>query len=525
MTILDQFGQPVDIKTLNRPDTRVAAAAEIRDRWSTYPSNGLTPSKLAQILRAADNGDMLSQAELFEEMEEKDAHLFSQFQTRKLAVQGLAWDINPGDESAKAREIVKACEDFLGGLTDFDDNILDMLDALAKGYSVLELLWDVSEGQAMITGMDWIHPKKITFFETLIPRVLTEAEPVNGEDLRPFKFVYHRYKARSGHDTRAGIMRVCAWMYLFKNYNIKDWVGFAEVFGKPLRLGKYDSGASKEDKDALSLAVRMLGSDAAGIISKATEIEFVEARVSGSLDIFQSLAAFCDAQVSKAVLGQTLTSGTSETGGGAYALGNVHNEVRGDLTRADAKALGRTVSLQVLRPFVGFNFGWDAPMPVAAPIYEAPDDMEAVGKVYQVVSEMIDISQEHVSERFKIPMLKEGETPLKPKPTTHGVLAPATGNRRQSALKHVLKHTATGKFTPEQQAIEDLIDGELPRAAGDRDQITADVVAAAEQAESYEEMQALLAEMLRSRTEGGPLAEKIAEALLAANMWGRYAGR
>jgi len=38
-------------------------------------------------------------------------------------------------------------------------------------------------------------------------------------------------------------MRVCAWMYLFKNYAVKDWIGFPEVYGMPLRVGKYEPGA------------------------------------------------------------------------------------------------------------------------------------------------------------------------------------------------------------------------------------------------------------------------------------------
>ncbi len=63
---------------------------------------------------------------------------------------------------------------------------------------------------------------------------------------------------------------------------MKDWVIFCEVYGMPLRLGKYDPGASKEDKEALAIAVQTLGTDAAGIISKATEIEFLTG-MSGSV--------------------------------------------------------------------------------------------------------------------------------------------------------------------------------------------------------------------------------------------------
>ncbi|MGA2404002.1 MAG: DUF935 family protein, partial [Syntrophobacteraceae bacterium] len=65
-------------------------------------------------------------------------------------------------------------------------------------------------------------------------------------------------------------------MYQFKNYAVRDRVGFAEVYGMPLRVVKYEPGASKADRDALIKAVRSLGT--AGINSKSTEIEFIEAR-------------------------------------------------------------------------------------------------------------------------------------------------------------------------------------------------------------------------------------------------------
>lgn len=47
--------------------------------------------------------------ELFEEMEEKDTHLFSQMQTRKLAVTGLDWEVQPFSED----EIDKEIADFI----------------------------------------------------------------------------------------------------------------------------------------------------------------------------------------------------------------------------------------------------------------------------------------------------------------------------------------------------------------------------------------------------------------------------
>lgn len=412
--LYDQFNRPIQGGFVKRPETREIASISIRDRWSGYPSNGLVPERLARIFKEADNGDMLRQAELFEEMEEKDAHLASQFQVRKLAVQGLAWEVTPRTEDRRAKDAATLCREFLDGFADFDEHILDLLDALAKGYSMMEILWDVSEGQSLIRNLRWIHPKKVTFWNSITPKVLTEKEPVRGIDPPPFKFVYHRYKARSGHDVRGGILRVCAWMYLFKNYAIKDWVAFAEVYGMPLRIGKYEPGASKADREALIQAVRSLGTDAAGIISKSTEIEFIESQKSSSLNIYESLSRFCDSQMSKAVLGQTLTSEAGGSkGSGSYALGKVHGDVRHDLTEADCRALGKTITQQILRPLVGFNLGWDTPVPRFNFLFEPPEDLKVAAETYRILAEMgFDLSQEHVSKRFKVPLRKQGEKPL-----------------------------------------------------------------------------------------------------------------
>ncbi len=189
-------------------------------------------------------------------------------------------------------------------------------------------------------------------------------------------------------------------------------MGFAEVYGMPLRVGKYEPGATRADREALIQAVRSLGSDAAGIISKSTEIEFIEAQKGSSLNVYESLASFCDAQMSKAVLGQTLTS---EPGGGrgsgSYALGRVHSEVRQDLVEADSKALAKTITQQVLRPLVGFNFGWDAPVPRFRFLCEPPEDMKAVAEVYKILSEIgFQFSREDLAARFRLAGTKDSTT-------------------------------------------------------------------------------------------------------------------
>jgi len=103
--------------------------------------------------------------------------------------------------------------------------------------------------------------------------------------LAPFKFIVHFAKAKAGLPVRGGLARAAGWSYLFKNYVLKDWVTFTEVFGQPLRVGKYHPGASEKDKQALLQAVSNIGTDAAAIIPESMLIEFTEAHQTGSAEL------------------------------------------------------------------------------------------------------------------------------------------------------------------------------------------------------------------------------------------------
>ena len=396
-----------------RPVTARVAVGDVNDKFSEYPSNGLTPRRLARIFRDADEGDVRQQMELFEEIEEKDPHLFSQMQTRKLAVTGLDWEVQPFSKDVWDKEIADFIDDQLKSIENFDDVLIDMLDAIGKGVSIMELCWAVDDGYNVIDDIEYVHPKKLMWDSTDDEMKVCTKEYPSGISLPENKFVVHRYKAKSGHTSRAGIMRVVSWMYLFKNYDIKDWVSFCEVFGMPLRLGKYDASASEDDKKQLMEAIISLGTDAAGIVPSSTMIEFIESQKTTSVEIYEKLARYCDEQISKAILGQTLTS---DSGGGSYAQSKTHNEVRHDLTVADAKALAVTIRRDIIRPLVEFNFGMDAELPFFVFDCQEVEDQKETVEIYKtLVCDMgLEIPKGHIYKKFSIPEPEEGEEVLKP---------------------------------------------------------------------------------------------------------------
>ncbi len=425
--LFDQFGN--EIKPERKPDGRVLAVASIEDRYGVYPSQGLTPKKLAAVFKEANAGDPWRQAQLFEEMEEKDGHLSSLLRKRRGAVSGLDYEVVPFSQDKRGIEVKDFVEEVITGLPDFEDNLKDMADAIGKGYSALELHWALRNSRHVVRHMQYVEPRRFTWINSLEPRLITR-DALDGIPLVPFKFLFHQHKTRSGAATRQGVLRVCAWMYLFKNYGVKDWVQFAEVFGLPLRIGKYEPGATADDKAALVKAVRSLGSDAAGIISKSTEIEFVEAVKGASGDLYEKLAAFCNDEMSKAVLGQTLT--TQQGDNGARSLGEVHKKVEEGIQRDDCEQVSKSLRRDLIRPLVGFNFGWDVPLPWFKLHYEEPGDLKAEAERYGIhIRDGADVGKDHYREKFRLPKPKDGEEIMRlpggqsPQPPLQGGVASA----------------------------------------------------------------------------------------------------
>ena len=501
-------GRPIR-SSKNKPILNEIAVVSVRDRWSTYPSQGLTPDKLASIFREADDGDVYRQMELFEELEEKDPHLGSELGKRKQAVLGLDWEIVPYSDAPEDKKAAQLVQDAME-LEGWEDSLLDILDATGKGYSGSEILWVIKDGLALPQSIKWVHPKRFTFGDKDELRLLTTSEPVSGIELPGNKFIIHKFKARSGHPARAGIIRVCAWMYLFKNYGVKDWVTFAEVYGMPLRLGKYDSSTSKEDKDALVQAIIQLGTDAAGIISKSTEIEFVEAMKGSKDNVFETLANFCNREMSKAILGQTLSAEAGDRG--SYSLGKVHNEVRHDLTKSDAKALAETLRRALFKPIVRFNLGDKPNLPWMKFKLMDPGDQLKSAKIYSVLIKDcgLPVSAKHVYEKFDIPAPAAGEELLMPQEPA----APGSAGLPMKALKETPP-------TDPQADIDALADRAGEQALAALGRMIEPVRQLIAQGGSLEEIREQLPRLYNQMDEG-EFEQLVAQSMFIADRYGRY---
>jgi phage gp29-like protein len=203
---------------------------------------------------------------------------------------------------------------------------------------------------------------RLVFDEHGAVRVLTDEADTQGYQARTPKFLVHTPNAVSGHPSRGGLLRVSALAFLGKNLALKDWLIFAEVFGMPVRIARYDVSATAEEKEELLRMLSSLGSNAAGIFSRAVELQFIEAGQGKAPPPYEHLVDFLNRELSKAWLGQTLTTETPGLGG-SFGATRIHEEVRKDLRADDLRTEARTLRRDLLTPLVRLKFGPDAPVP------------------------------------------------------------------------------------------------------------------------------------------------------------------
>lgn len=277
-----------------------------------------------------------------------DSHVFACVQSRKAGVLSLEWEINRGlDKDETAEKVIETIKKL-----DIYKLINDILDATLFGFQPIEIIWGRVDNLILPIELK-AKPSEWFCFDDENQLKFRTKEHYFGEKLPPKKFLCPQsnpsYENPYGERTLSRVF----WPVTFKKGGLKFWIIFTEKYGIPHLIGKHPRGASEEETDRLAGLLEQMVQDAIAVIPDDSSVEIQEANKSSSAEIFEKLMDKMNAEISKAILGQTLTTEVGSTG--SYAASNTHFAVRQDIIDADKKMVEKTIN-QLIQWIYEINF-------------------------------------------------------------------------------------------------------------------------------------------------------------------------
>lgn len=348
-----------------------------RDLWSGGLVAGLTPERLASILDKVRRGDIPAEyLEIAGELEERDAHYRSVLSTRKHAIEGLEMYVKSAGDDKEALAIAEAVTEDIAEHADMMDLRKNALDALGKGFSVNEIIWNTSGSRWTPDTFIFRDPRWFAYDKKSGMLSLRDVYGMELSPLDPYKFIIHEPNLLSGKQITSGLSFTALFYWLVKTYDVTSWAAFADRFGYPVRLGKYGRKATKEDIATLKRAVAAIGSDVGAVIPDSMVIDIIESKTtSGTSEVYEKIAEWSDKQLSKLVLGQTASA---EGTPGKLGDSQDQQAVRQDILKADVRQLEQTLNRDLVIPYVKFNFGTQERYPKLKIKYVEPKNVQLI---------------------------------------------------------------------------------------------------------------------------------------------------
>ena len=439
-----------------------------------------------------------------------DPHVMAKVLDRRSGLLRQEWIVEQSGASRLAKQAAELCSLVVTDLAEHEEHPLEnslgiIQEAALRGHRAVEVVWknvdgrwlpeflrDIPNRRLIHTGVQW--------------RLLTTDDPSFGIAFPRYKVLLAAHMASTDNPYGEALLSRCYWPYLFKHSGLKWWVTLAEKHGIPWIIGML-GGANEEPqrRDLLNKLVA-LAVDAVAVLPKDATVEF-KGLEGVTPEVHERLIRISNAEMSKVLVGQTLSTELDQSGG-SRAAAQTHSELREEIVEADRKLVARVMN-RLFAWITELNFGAKVPSPRFTWVDEdmPPKDWaEVAERAIKSMPEKVPLRW--AREKFGITEeYGEGEEMV--------------GTSPQSAPPQSDFARDDEPFTKDQQSLEGLAEQGIAEAgkafAGNEEKI----LKAVESSTGYEEaMEKLLA--LYPALEVSVLEDILARTLLAAGMFGRH---
>lgn len=285
-----------------------------------------------------------------------DDEVSAALETRLNGVLSTPWRIEPGEGPA---------HEFLHDQMRqwLPDLVRALWQAVPYGYSVSEMVYqDLADGRLGIAAAQPLPFEDFRIaqdgrIQSFSGRIIPDDILNGGERIL---LVRRNPSYRQPHGE--ALLAAVYWPWHYRTHGYRFWARFLERFGAPLIVGKVRAGMDASGSSYADLMLDHLAAavnSASLVIDKDDEVQAIAP--GGNGESFRAFALEMAQRIQKVILGQTLTTQMSDSGG-SFAAAQVHNEVRDDRRLADIRLLLPALN-GVLATLARINFP-GAPAPI-----------------------------------------------------------------------------------------------------------------------------------------------------------------
>lgn len=388
------------------PELGVEIATLARD--TTAPIAGFTLNTRDDILTRRGGGGAGGDLRIYQDLA-RDGHTGSVLRKRRQAVIAREWTVDPGGEGPQDERAAMLARAALKRFR-FDRSCGGLLSAVLTGRAVAEIIWEAAEvaledgsrGTFIVPAhIKPRNPRRFVLAADESLRLLTWDQPSDGIALPERKFILMRFWAEENEDPYGrGLGHDLFWPVYFKRNAVAVWNALLAKFGEPFVYAEYPNGMPEGDRLKLQSAIQDMARGAGLVVPQGTLIKLLEAGAGGAATgrLHQDMTEAMNAEISKIVLGETLTTELGNSG--SRAASETHEGVRQELADADAGLLSAELNDTLLTWLTELNFPGAAPPTVWRRAPEAVD-LAALAKLDESLFKVgYEPTEELVQERY-----------------------------------------------------------------------------------------------------------------------------
>jgi phage gp29-like protein len=205
-----------------------------------------------------------------------------------------------------------------------------VLESLFYGFQAFEIIWDWNGAY---------YPKAIIPLPQEIFRKEANKDLkiiINGfqQDVNKDKVILAINERSFISPLGVSLLEKCYWSAKFKNTGMRYWIDYLERFGMPMVMAKMNRNSTDSEMEKLLNDLHNMAGNNILVAPKDLDIEYRESQRQEAVEIFATMIDLCNAEISKTILSQTLTTEIKQA---SLAAAETHLKVRKEIIESDAR--------------------------------------------------------------------------------------------------------------------------------------------------------------------------------------------